>query len=124
MKIEKKPINFKDKRGLIRDILIGKKIDAITLLTCKPGAIRGNHFHKKSIQYLYVINGRLLCASQIKDNPVEIKEITEGYLIINPIKEKHAFKALEESLLLCMTKGARKGMDYEKDTFRLKKLIL
>lgn len=124
MKIKKKKINFKDRRGLIRDIITGDKIDAVTLLTCKRGAIRGNHFHKKTIQYLYVISGKLLCSSQIKNKPIEIKEVTEGSLIINPAGEKHAFKAIKESLLLCMAKGARKGTDYEKDTFRLAKPIL
>lgn len=124
MRIEQKPINFKDKRGLIRDIITEDRIDAITLLTCIPGAIRGNHFHKKTTQYLYVISGRLLYASQMGDDPIETREIADGDLVTNPQGEKHALKALKKSLVLCITKGQRKGKYYESDTFRLKKPIL
>ena len=124
MKIEKKVTNFQDERGFIQDILIGDVVDAVTLLSCEPGAIRGNHFHKKSTQYLYVISGKLICASQKGDSPVEMEEIVEGDLVTNPPGEKHAFKALEKSLVLSMTKGPRKGKNYEKDTYRLDPPIL
>jgi len=124
MKVEKKSINFKDKRGVIIDIITGDGFDSITLLICNRGAIRGNHFHKKSTQYLYVLSGKLLCASQKGDNPIEIKKITEGDLVTNPPGEKHAFKALKKSLILCIAKGPRRGKNYEADTFRLEKPIL
>ena len=124
MKIEKKAINFEDERGSIQDILVGSEVDAITLLTCTPGAVRGNHFHKESTQYLYVISGKLLYVSQMGDNPIERKEITEGDLVTNPPGEKHALKALEKSLVLSITKGPRKGENFEKDTYRLEDPIL
>ncbi len=124
MKIEKKPINFEDDRGLIRDIIVGEEFDAITFLTCNPGAIRGNHLHQESTQCLYVLTGRLVCAAQMGDNPIESQEISAGDLVTNLPKEKHAFKALEKSMLLCITKGPRKGKNYEADTFRLKKPLL
>jgi len=124
MNIKNKPINFEDERGMIRDIITDDSVDAITLLTCNEGAVRGNHFHKKSTQYLYVISGRLLYASQTGNNPVEKGEITEGDLVTNPPEEKHAFKALENSLVLCLAKGERKGDQYESDTFRLEEPIL
>ncbi len=124
MQIENKPIIFEDQRGSIRDILIGKEIDAVTILTCKKGSVRGNHFHKQSVQYGYVVSGSFVCATQIGDNPVEIKELKAGDLIAHPLNEKHAFKALEDSVFLALTKGPRQGTSYEKDTFRLEKPIL
>lgn len=124
MLIENKPINFEDDRGAIRDILIGCDIDAVTILTCKAGSIRGNHYHKESIQYAYIIQGRLLCAAQTDDGPIKYVEVKVGDLVMNPAGEKHAFKALEDSCFLSLTKGPRQGQDFESDTYRLDKKLL
>ena len=48
-------INFQDHRGKIIDIIENEKINAITLITIKKGKIRGNHYHKKTYQWNYVI---------------------------------------------------------------------
>ena len=124
MQVEKKAIVFEDQRGSIRDILIGKEVDAVTILVCKKGSVRGNHFHKQSIQYGYIVSGSFVCATQIGDNPIETKELKTGDIITHPPGEKHAFKALEDSVFLALTKGPRQGTSYEKDTFHLEKLIL
>lgn len=49
--------NFVDSRGFIQDILYKKKINHITLIASKKNSVRGNHYHKKTIQYTYVIKG-------------------------------------------------------------------
>ena len=51
MKKIKLSINYKDKRGLITDLLEKKTINAVTLITQKKGTVRGNHYHKKTIQW-------------------------------------------------------------------------
>lgn len=124
MNYKNKPINFSDNRGEIRDILIGESVDAITLITFTPGSVRGNHYHKESYQYSYVISGKLICATQVGDGEIETKEITGGDLVFHPAGEKHAFKALEHSVFLSMTSGPRKGEDYEKDIYRLDNPLL
>lgn len=124
MHVESKSINFEDARGWIRDILIGRDVDAITILSCKKGSVRGNHFHKQSTQYGYVFSGSFLCVTQTGDNPIETREVKAGDLIMHPLGEKHAFKALEDSVFLALTKGPRRGTSYENDTFRLEKPIL
>ncbi len=124
MQIEKKIINFEDERGSIRDILIGKEVDAITLITFKKGGVRGNHYHKKSIQYSYIVSGKILCATQKEGEPIETHEVIEGDLITHAEGEIHAFKALDDSVFLSLTKGPRKGDDYEDDTFRVEPKIL
>lgn len=124
MKIEKKPIVFEDARGWIRDILIGEEIEAVAIFSCTPGSVRGNHFHKESLQYAYVVSGKLIYAAQMGDGPIEKIEIGEGDLVFNPPGEKHAFKAIEYSIFLSLNRGPRKGKDYEKDTYRLDKPIL
>ena len=50
---------FKDSRGDILDILEGQHIMHIGLLKSNPGSISGNHYHKKSTQWTYVIEGKI-----------------------------------------------------------------
>ena len=59
MKKIKIKINHQDKRGVIIDLLEKKKINAITFITQKKGKVRGNHFHKKTIQWNYLIKGKI-----------------------------------------------------------------
>ena len=59
MKKIKLSINHKDKRGLIIDLLEKKTINAITFITQKKGAVRGNHYHKKTIQWNYLLSGKI-----------------------------------------------------------------
>jgi len=124
MLLEKKPVNFEDERGSIRDILIGYDIDAITILSCKAGSVRGNHYHKVSAQYVYIISGRLLCAAQSGDADIEFIEASVGDLVFNPPGERHAFKALEDTCFLSLTKGPRRGKEFEDDTYRFEEKLL
>ena len=46
--------NFKIMR-IITDIIVKERIDYVTIITNKKGAVRGNHYHKETIQFLYVL---------------------------------------------------------------------
>jgi quercetin dioxygenase-like cupin family protein len=125
MNLQHKPINFEDARGAIRDVLIGSDVDAVTLITCAKDSVRGNHYHKLSMQYSYILKGSFMCATQTDENAlVETYEAKEGDLITHPPGERHAFKALEDSIFLSLTKGPRQGKNYEEDTYRLENPIL
>ena len=52
--------NFKDKRGEIIDIIENEKINSVTIITFSKGAIRGNHYHKKTIQWNYVLENVIM----------------------------------------------------------------
>ena len=123
MKKIKLSINHRDKRGLITDLLEKKIINAITFITQKKGAIRGNHYHKKTIQWNYVISGKVIFVSKING---KVKKIIgkKRDLIKIETREHHAIKALSYSEILVFTKGPRGGKEYESDTFRLKKNLI
>ena len=119
MQVElRKPV-FKDRRGVITDILQRIKIDSITIITSKKGAVRGNHYHKKTTQYAYVLRGKFRLYTQDDGGKIERKVVNEGDLITTPPLERHAFVALEDSLMLTCFLGPRRGKDYEDDTYRL-----
>ena len=122
VKIEKvKPV-FTDERGMIFDLL-EEPVKHVGLITCNTGSIRGNHYHKKSVQYMYMIKGKIEMKTKdtrINDSKVEMKIIEEGDCITIPPLVIHSFRAIEQSVFLDMTTESRSGTGYEDDNFRVK----
>lgn len=119
MEVVTPKIFFEDERGYIKDILVREPIDAITVISSAAGAVRANHYHKDTIQWIYVHSGRLRYIFQPDGEPVDARTLGPGDLIKTDILEKHAIKALEDSLFYVYTRGPRGGENYEEDTFRL-----
>lgn len=125
MKKTKTKVNFRDARGEIRDLITHTPVDAVTLITCTKGAIRGNHYHKKTTQYDYILSGTLKCVSRdMKTGTVTRTTLKAGDVAMHPPYEAHAFEAVGSSVFLSLTKGPRNGADYEHDTFRLEKPLI
>ena len=129
-KIKKKKLNFKEKRGSILDIFQDSPKEHCTIVTFNKNAVRGNHFHKKSTQYTYVISGQLTFA-YVKINKkneisgqIKKKIVGPGTLISHQPFHAHAFKSKNKSVILAFADGVRGGKNYEKDTFRLEKKLL
>jgi quercetin dioxygenase-like cupin family protein len=107
---------FEDERGLIEDLLTGG-FDSVTRIFTRKGHVRGNHVHKHTTQWTYVVSGVLLAISA-PDVPHET--ICEaGSLIEEPMGIPHAWQALSDCTVLVFTRGPRSGEDYETDTVRL-----
>lgn len=110
---------FEDERGTIEDLLAGP-IDSVTEIFTKAGAVRGNHIHAETIQWTYVIDGKLLTARRIPGEAVIREcEYGPGELVLEVAGVPHAWKALEDTKALVFTRGPRSGADYESDTQRL-----
>ena len=124
MKKIKTKINHQDKRGVIKDLLEKKNINAITYITQKKGKIRGNHFHKKTTQWNYLIKGKIKIFAQKKNKKVKKIILSKGDLVVTSSNESHAIIAIQHSEYLVFTQGPRGGKEYEKDTFRLKKPLI
>ena len=125
MEVKKLKINHRDARGSIKDIFARVVIDAAVFITSRKGAVRGNHVHKKTHQYDYVLTGSLLVMSQKGERGKKTKTILKaGELMHHPPGERHAYKALEYSEFLSFTRGPRRGTEYESDTYRLKTPLL
>ena len=102
---------FEDKRGIIQDLLVGKK-GAATYITFAKGAVRGNHYHKKTVQYDFILSGRLLCKGYRKTKWVEA-----GEMVVHQPMTPHAYKAEVKSEIISLVYGPRKGENYSKDTY-------
>jgi quercetin dioxygenase-like cupin family protein len=119
MNVETPAIAIEDHRGKIIDIVKKTDFEYATIITSTKGAVRANHYHKETIQYLYVLNGRLRSVVQMPGQPASEKILAQGDMVVNEPYEAHAFEALEDSSFIVLTRGPRGGEDYEKDTFRL-----
>ena len=107
---------FEDERGVIQDLL--GKIDSVTEIFTKAGSVRGNHYHQHTTQWAYVAWGKMLFL-HTEDDGIHSEARGPGSLVIEPPGVHHAWKALEDTLVLVFTKGPRSGEAYESDTIRL-----
>jgi quercetin dioxygenase-like cupin family protein len=119
MNVEKISPTFSDKRGVIIDVLRNRAVEYATIITSKKHAVRANHFHKETFQYVYLLSGRMRVVARMPGEPVTEVILEPGDLIVNEPLEHHAFEALEDSTMLVLTRGPRGGENYEKDTYRL-----
>ena len=124
--IEKPLEKHKDKRGTIVDIFYKEKIEHVAIVDSTPNVVRGNHYHKKSTQYILVTKGSL----EYWYKPIEKKEpakmvmVKVGDLVTTPPLEIHALLIKQHgNQFIVFSKGTRGGSDYEKDTFRVMNII-
>ena len=117
-------IAFKDRRGKIIDLIENEKINAVTLITIKKGAVRGNHYHKKTWQWNYIISGKMRLVTKIPNKKIKTILLNPGDLALTLPGELHALIGVKDCECLVFTKGPRSGKEYESDTFRLEKPIV
>ena len=124
MKVIETQVNHQDDRGVIIDLVENQNINAITFISFTKGAVRANHYHKKTTQWNYVTRGSVKLVTQFGDDPIQEKVLKTGDLVVTVPMEKHAIVGLEEAQMLVFTEGPRGGKEYESDTFRLEKPLV
>ena len=127
MKITKIKIVFKDERGDIADIFYNHPIDHVAIINSKKGALRGDHYHKATIQHMYMAKGSLrYYYRKLSQTDKEIKSVVvrKGEMVTTPPLEVHALEILENNQFIVFSEGKRGGKDYESDTFRVKPSLI
>jgi quercetin dioxygenase-like cupin family protein len=112
-------VSFKDSRGEIIDLIENRNINAVTFISFTKGAVRANHYHKKTTQWNYLLKGKVKLVVQVGDGRIEERTLVPGDLVSTDPMEKHALEGIEDAELLVFTEGPRGGKEYESDTFRL-----
>lgn len=112
-------VAFSDHRGNISDLIENENINAITRITIAKGAVRGNHYHKETWQWNYVVSGRMKLVARMPEQEPRELILEPGDLAVTDPYEHHALVGLEDCDILVFTKGPRGGKEYEIDTFRL-----
>lgn len=111
-----------DERGRITDIIYNSVFTHMTIIDSVPHALRGNHYHKESEQWILVTKGSMIY--YYKDlktkGKANSKKVAEGDLIYTPAEEIHALKIGPEGCqFITFGRSKRAGKDYESDTFRV-----
>ena len=120
MKVEHKKVNFTDDRGTIMDIFTGEPREHCTVIHSVKGSMRGNHFHKLTMQSDFMVMGKMRIFSRKADSAEVVETIVEANDFIQwELGEAHEFIALEDLIFVTFHNGPRGGTDYESDTFRL-----
>lgn len=119
MKLFKAEQKFVDERGEIIDVLVRETVEYVTIIKCRKGAVRGNHWHKDTFQWVHVLEGSFRVYWRMPGEPVRAQVIHRDDVVLNECLEHHCLEALEDSVMLVMTRGPRGGDDYERDTYRL-----
>lgn len=115
--------DFTDERGEIIKLLDDGKtnIKSTLLITCKKGAIRANHYHKKDTHYVYMIYGSMEYTEQdLKTKKSETVVVKKGGMVFTPPMTPHVMRFLEESAFLTLATESRSHEHYEDDTVRVK----
>lgn len=115
-----------DERGRITDIFYQSNMNHGCIITNSPDAIRGNHYHKHTTQYTYVLLGNLTYYSQPVDQsqPVAVYQAVPGDVIISPPNEIHTLKSgADGCTFIAFAAGPRGGSDYESDTYRVDSIV-
>ena len=115
-----------DSRGAITDIFYKRNMNHGCIITNEPNAVRGNHYHKFTTQYTYVLAGDLIYYSQPvdKSQAVQAYHAKIGDFIISEPNEVHTLKSGDQgSVFIAFTEGPRGGEDYESDTYRVDSIV-
>ena len=111
-----------DERGIIANIL-EEPISHVAIITSKAGSIRGNHYHPKQVQYVYLISGKYENLSKDlnkKNAKIESKIIEPGDLVITFPMVAHSMRFLEDSVLLNLVPGHRDSDKFSEHTKKYK----
>src|SRR5439155_25869404 len=81
---------FVDGRGEIRDLLRDAELDSVTLIRTNRGGIRGNHYHRATSQWTYVISGRVRWVTQMPGEEAQEDVAGPGSFVLSPPEERHA----------------------------------
>jgi predicted SAM-dependent methyltransferase/quercetin dioxygenase-like cupin family protein len=123
----KKPLELHvDNRGKIADIFYDDNIQHVAIIKSQNGALRGDHYHKHTVQHMLITKGTLEYWHKRlgSKKPAKCEVLRTGDMVTTPANEIHALRMIEDNEFVVFTQGKRGGKDYESDTFRVQPSII
>lgn len=109
---------FEDHRGVIQDLL--GQVDAVTEIYTRAGSLRGNHLHRQTTQWTYIVSGHMRIVNRDPDGTTRDQVYGPGELSCSPPGTAHAWQTADEDCtVLVFARGPRAGEAYESDVIRL-----
>ena len=118
-----KPFHIDDRGEMIQLLPNQLKVKSLLLIRSKKNSIRANHYHKKDLHCVYLLEGKYEYLE--KDmrkfkTRTSKRTIAPGDLVTTFPMHAHAMRFLENSVWIVITTEPRYQKNYEKDTIRLK----
>jgi dTDP-4-dehydrorhamnose 3,5-epimerase len=116
---------FEDSRGTLKKILMQSQLESCNIeevyliYTCK-GGVRGNHYHKTTMEYFTVVSGRATIALQdLAAGAIRKLELSadDNKTIKVPPWVAHAFKNQAEEPLIILAVSTREYSKLDPDNF-------
>jgi len=111
-----------DARGRIVDVFYHQQIEHVAVIDSNKGALRGNHYHKETVQHMLMTKGAMeyWYKPVDSDEPAQYIVVRAGDLVSTQPLEIHALHILEDDTqFVVFSTGMRGGKDYESDTYRV-----
>lgn len=117
------PPPFVDERGVIQPVL-DRPVRSCVYITCEPGAIRGNHYHREDWHYAFVVTGSMMYYSRPVGSLAapRISIIEAGNLVFTPPGVEHAMSFVEATTFFALGNRSRQQSAYEADLVRVQLL--
>ncbi len=121
-------IPYEDSRGSLKKILMHSQLEAgsieevYLIYTCK-GGVRGNHYHKITLEYFTVVSGRAtIVLKNLATDLLQKLKVSAGdnKVIKVPPGVAHAFKNETEHPLIILAVSTREYNKLDPDTFAIK----
>lgn len=99
MKILKNYMHFSDARGEIRGVTQQGTWQEMNCVTTKAHAVRGNHYHKKTHELIFIVEGKIkLTVRKVRSNePAEEFYFNSGEAFVLEPMENHTIEPLEDT---------------------------
>jgi dTDP-4-dehydrorhamnose 3,5-epimerase len=117
---------FEDMRGSLKKLLMisqlkeDEKIEEVYVLISNQGSVRGNHYHKETLEYFYVISGKAKVALKNLDTGAfeeMILSSSDNVTLKVPPYVVHAFKNEEEEPFIMLAISSKEYNKDDTDTF-------
>jgi len=117
---------FEDTRGSLKKIVMKSQleenvqIEEVYLLYSEKGSVRGNHYHKKTLEYFVIVSGKAKVALKNLDTGTleEINISSSDNLILKvPPYVVHAFKNEGDVPLIMLAVSSKEYNKLDTDTF-------
>jgi dTDP-4-dehydrorhamnose 3,5-epimerase len=117
---------FEDKRGSLKKIVMKSQleenvqIEEVYLLYSEKGSVRGNHYHKKTLEYFVIVSGKAKVALKNLDTgtleEINISSSDNLILKVTPYVV-HAFKNEGDLPLIMLAVSSKEYNKLDTDTF-------
>ncbi|MGE5558995.1 MAG: WxcM-like domain-containing protein [Bacillota bacterium] len=120
---------YSDARGILKKIITESRlpkdthIEEVYLLYTNQGAVRGNHYHEKALEYFTVVSGTAsIVLKDLETGVTEKVEITSGdnAVLKVPVRTIHSFKNEAEEPLIMLAISTREYDELDNDTYPMR----